>query len=163
MLKNKNLNFGGLLGSSLAQHGLDASNAPTENAEASWVLELAAALLDAQGEDLLLQLTTKLGEIGRQLFANGFDFHGREYRVRRLVRVAADEAAFNAQLRGREAEGFFGERLRNTSDFKQHIARADHGDPKFGRAFSFTHPRFGWASGDWFVREDADEDFAFPL
>jgi hypothetical protein len=79
------------------------------------------------------------------------------------VRIANDEAGGEAEFIGCEAAGFAGLGFGDTSDFEEHGAGADDGDPGIDSTFTFTHPGFGRARGDGFVWEDADVDFAFPF
>jgi hypothetical protein len=152
-----------LFGRRLAEHGFDAGDGTAELAETGGVLQLTASLLDAEIENLLLHAPAGLGKVFHRLFANFFDLHGSIGDEKLSVEGTADETAANTELGGGEAEGFLGEGFRNAGDFKKHVAGTNHGHPELRSAFTFTHPGFRRAGRYRLVRENANENFAFPF
>jgi hypothetical protein len=80
-----------------------------------------------------------------------------------LVRIAGHEAGAEAQLVGSETHRLFSGGFGDTGDFEKHVAGADDGHPCIHGSLAFTHPGFGGAAGNGFVREDPDEDLTLPF
>ncbi len=142
------------------------------DADASGVFQLTGGLLEAEVESFLLELAEANLKFVSGKFAglcfgflggHGIDGLNLGNPDESGVRIAGDEAGADAELVGGEAHGFAGCRFRDATDFEKHVARADHSDPTFDRAFTFTHPGFRRAGGDGLVWEDADPDLTLTL
>ena len=157
------LHCGGLLAGQFGEDGFDARNRAAQRPETGGILQLAALLLNAEIENLLLHAAAGVSEILHRLFANFFDLHGSIGRERLGVEGAADKAAADAELCSSETEGFFGKGFGNPGHFEEHVAGTNHGHPELRSAFAFTHPGFRRAGRYGLMRENANENFAFPL
>jgi hypothetical protein len=80
-----------------------------------------------------------------------------------LVRVTGHETSAETELVGSKAHRFACGGFWDAGYFEKHVARADNGYPGIDGAFTFTHPGFRGTAGDGFVRENPDENFAFPF
>jgi len=79
------------------------------------------------------------------------------------VIVAGNETGFKSKLIRREAHGFAGLGLRNTTNLEKHGARTNDSNPSIYRAFTLTHTSFWWAASDRLVRENPDPGLTFTL
>jgi hypothetical protein len=142
----------------------------TDQFQARRILKLAALLLNAEIEGLLLELATASGELFDRGFTEFFDFHdwvrGWMFSVRRrlfMERLTSDEAHAQTHFIGCKAAGLTCGGFVHAGNFKKHVPREDHRDPELRGAFAFAHSDFRWTLCDWLVREDAAEDLAFAL
>ena len=80
-----------------------------------------------------------------------------------MAQFAGDEAAPEAELGRRKAEGILGDGFGNASDLEKDKTGTDNGDPELGSSLAFAHSGFRRACRDGLMREDTDPDLALAL